>query len=59
MSVVNSASIPEYKLSKKHLGVCYHAVMEEYAAFIWKVGFVKVTHNIANCLTKNLYVTAK
>ena len=53
-SVVNSVSIPEVKLLKKHLGICYHAVREASAARIWKVGFVKGKYNIANCLTKIL-----
>ena len=58
-SVVNGASIPEAKLSKKHLGICYHAVREASAAKIWKVGFVKGKYNIANCLTKILSGTQK
>ena len=58
-SVVNGASIPEHKLSKKHLGICYHAVREASAAGIWKVGFCKGTNNIANCLTKILSGTQK
>ena len=31
-SVINGASIPEAKLSKKHLGICYHAIREASAA---------------------------
>lgn len=58
-SVVNGASIPEAKLSKKHLGICYHAVREASAAGIWKVGFTKGVDNIANCLTKILSGTQK
>ena len=58
-SVVSGASIPEHKLSKKHLGICYHAVREASAAGIWKVGFTKGVHNIANCLTKILSGTQK
>ena len=38
---MNGANIPEAKLSKKHLGICYHAVQEASVARIWKVGFVK------------------
>ena len=53
-SVVNGASIPENKLNKKHLGICYHAVREATAAGVWKVGFTKGVDNIANCLTKIL-----
>ena len=33
--VLNGGSIPEPKLSKKHLGICYHTVGEEYAFEIW------------------------
>ena len=57
-TVVNGASIPEAKLSKKHLGICYHAVREAAAAKIWQVGFVKGEYNIADCLTKILSGTA-
>ena len=58
-SVVNGASIPEAKLSKKHLGICYHAVRKASAAKIWKVGFVKGKYNVANCLIKILSGTQK
>ena len=36
----------------------YHAIREAYAARIWKVGFVKVTHNIYNILTRIISGTA-
>ena len=39
-SVANGAAVPEAKLNKKHLGVCYHAVREASAAKIWQVGFI-------------------
>lgn len=58
-SVVNGASIPEAKLNKKHLGICYHAVREASAAGVWKVGFVKGEYNIADSLTKILSGTQK
>ena len=38
--------------TKKHLGICYHAVREASVAGIWKVGFTKGIHNIANCTQK-------
>lgn len=57
-TVVNGASVPEAKLSKKHLGICYHAVREASAAKIWQVGFVPGKYNIADCLTKILSGTA-
>lgn len=40
-SIVNGVSIPESKIQKKHLGICYHAIRKVLAAGIWKVGFVK------------------
>ena len=39
-SVANGAAVPEAKLNKKHLGICYHAVREASAAKIWQVGFI-------------------
>ena len=53
-SVANGAAVPEAKLSKKHLGICYHAVREASAAGIWMVGFTHGKHNIADMLTKIL-----
>ena len=53
-SVAKGAAVPEAKLNKKHLGICYHAVREASAAKIWQVGFIKGEHNIADCLTKVL-----
>ena len=58
-SVVNGASIPECKINKKHLGICYHAVREASAAGIWRVGFIKGKYNIADSLTKILSATIK
>ena len=53
-SVLNGASIPESKLSRKHMGICYYAVRESYSSGICKVGFVNGTQNVANCLIKIL-----
>ena len=36
-SVVTNASMPELTLNKKHLGICYHAVMEAVAAKIMRI----------------------
>lgn len=58
-SVVNGASIPECKIQKKHLGICYHAVREASAAGVWKVGFIRGKYNIADSLTKILSGTIK
>ena len=51
MSIVNAVSILESKISKKHLGIWYHAVIEASTAGICKLGFVKGTNNISNWLT--------
>ena len=48
-SVLNGASIPESKLSRKHMGICYYDVRESYCSGICKVGFVNGTQNVANC----------
>ena len=56
-SVLSGESVPEYKLSKKYLGICYHSVREASISSIWKVEFVKGTHKIANILTKIISVT--
>ena len=53
-SVAKGASVPEVRLNKKHLGICYHAVREASAAGIWMIGFTKGVHNIADMLTKVL-----
>jgi hypothetical protein len=53
-SVADGASVPEAKLNKKHLGICYHAVREASAAGIWMAGFVPGKFNIADMLTKIL-----
>ena len=58
VSLVNGSSIPSSKFLKKNLGICYHDVREATSAGIWKVGFLKVTYNIANFLTKILSGTA-
>ena len=52
--VVNCAYIPETRITKKHLGVCYHTVHEASAQGIWKG-----VNNIVDCLTKILSGTAK
>ena len=38
MSVVNGTSILYYIISKKCIGICYHAVREAYAVDIWNIG---------------------
>ena len=41
MSVFNGAYVPDCKISKKHMGIWYHAVKYSSAAGICGVGFVK------------------
>ena len=57
--VVNSAFIPETIITKKNLGICYHAVRKASSQGIWKVGFCKGVKNISYCLTKILSGTDK
>ena len=57
--VVNSAFISETRITKKYLGIFYHAVRKASAQGIWKVSFCKGVDNIADCLTIILSVTAK
>ena len=52
--VVNSASIPETSITKKHLGIFSHAVREASSQVIWKVGLCNLVNNIVDCLTKIL-----
>ena len=59
MSVVNGASIPQWKISKKHPGICYHDVLEASVAGIWRLGFVKGKYKITDCLTKIISGNAK
>ena len=56
-SASNGVSIPQYKISNKHLGICYHVVREASLYGIWRVGFVK--YNITDLITKILSGTAK
>ena len=52
--VVNSASIPENRITKKHLGICYHVVREASAQGICNIGFCKRVNSIADFLTNIL-----
>ena len=58
-SVVTSSSVPESTLSKKHLGICYHAVRESVAAKIIRICHIDGKSNLADCLTKLLTVAIK
>ena len=52
-SVVKSVSVPESRLKKKHLSICYHAVREAVAAGIITVMWVKSEDNLlADICTK-------
>ena len=58
MNVVDGESIPESNPSEDQLGIFYHDVRGAYVDGIFKVVFVKVTHNITSCLNNILFVTA-
>ena len=53
--MVKGEYIPHQMFLSKYLGICYHAVREESADGIWKVGFVKGKNNIYKCLTNILF----
>ena len=53
-SVVNSASLVERKLNKKHNAICFHAVREAVAAKWLMVGWEPTGSNIADIFTKVL-----
>ena len=59
MSVVNAVSILKSNISKKHLGIWYHAVREASTAGIYKLGFGKGTNNNSYWLTNNFSGTDK
>ena len=51
-SVVKSVSVPESRLKKKHLSICYHSVREAVAGGIIAVKWVKSENNLADICTK-------
>ena len=51
-SVVKSVSVPESRLKKKHLSICYHSVREAVAGGIIAVKWVKSEDNLADICTK-------
>lgn len=53
-SVVDSASLVERRLSKKHNSICWHAVREACAAGWLQVGWEPTASNIADVFTKVL-----
>ena len=53
-SVVKSVSVPESRLKKKHLSICYHAVREAVAAGILRIVWEDGRFNLADVLTKPL-----
>jgi len=54
MAVINSASIPESNLKKRHNALSYHRVREAIAAKVLKFYHIKGTENPADILTKFL-----
>jgi hypothetical protein len=53
-SVVDSGSLPEGKLSKRHMALSYHRVREAIAAKVFSFHFIKGTKNPADVCTKAL-----
>ena len=53
-SVVNSASLVEARLHKKHNAICFHVVREASAAGWIRVGWEPTETNIADIFTKML-----
>jgi hypothetical protein len=54
MAVINSASIPESNLKKRHNALSYHRVREAIAAKVLEFYHIKGTENPADILTKFL-----
>mmetsp|Transcript_17179 Transcript_17179/g.37505 ORF Transcript_17179/g.37505 Transcript_17179/m.37505 type:complete len:85 (-) Transcript_17179:184-438(-) len=53
-SVVKSVTMPDSRLKKKHLSICYHAVREAVAAGKIRVGWIASERNLSDILTKIL-----
>src|SRR5687767_11659755 len=54
MAVINSTSIPDSNLKKRHNALSYHRVREAIAANVLRMYHIKGTENHANNLTKFL-----
>lgn len=54
MAVINSASIPENTLKKRHIALSYHRVREAIAAKVLKFYHISGKENPADILTKIL-----
>ena len=52
-SVVQSASIPHSRLSKRHVALSYHCVREAIAAELIKFGHIPGNENVADILSKH------
>jgi hypothetical protein len=53
-SVVNSSTIPESRLKKKHCSIAYHRIREAVAAGTILIYYEKTDSNLADLLTKSL-----
>ena len=51
---IQSASIPDSELKKKHIAISYHFVREAIAAKIINANWVPTQANLADCCTKAL-----
>ena len=56
-SVFKNTTIPESKLKKKHVAICYHKVRECIAAGWVRIGWITSSLNLADLFTKVLDVT--
>ena len=57
--VVTSTSVPTLTLPKKHLGICYHALIEAVAVGIHLIVHISVDFSAVGVLTKLLAAAVK
>ena len=53
-SVVINSTVPESKLKKRHVSICYHQAREACAMRMIRIVHEGMSTNLADCLTKNL-----
>ena len=58
-SVVTSTSVPTLTFTKKHLGICYHAVIESVAASIHRIAHMDEEFNTKDVLANLLMAAVK
>ena len=57
--VVTNTSVPTSALQQKHLGVCYHAIIESFAAIIHWIAYIAGEFNPVDVPTKLLTAAVK